>query len=173
MIIIDSFIKNKRLLEFAAKKDNWIGLEDSAFYPIPCYIELKKGTTPRTPWEEIALYILHHPATDLEKFKPGRLEYWSNTLTPGDELDWHQDKDEAYAEETGIVVNPLIGTIFYGYPHEVHGGYLEVVNRKGASQDLERIEPVYNRLVIFDVSKFHRVAPIIEGERYGFQVNLW
>ena len=39
--------------------------------------------------------------------------------------------------------------------------------------DIERIQPVYNRIVVFDVSKTHRVAPILSGTRYGLQVNLW
>ena len=37
----------------------------------------------------------------------------------------------------------------------------------------ERVSATYNRLVVFDVSRPHRVSDIFEGERFTFAVNVW
>ena len=38
---------------------------------------------------------------------------------------------------------------------------------------IERIKPVYNRMVIFDGSNLHRVSPVINGDRWTFAVDAW
>ena len=44
----------------------------------------------------------------------------------------------------------------------------------GNDQDIvERISPVYNRLVMFDPGQFHRVRKVYSGKRRAFIVNLW
>lgn len=105
---------------------------------------------------------------------PVTFEYWINHATPDNNLGWHQDKNEREYNEEGTTKCPLFGAVYYGYPHRLRGGYLEI----SKSGDLEpatteRIEPLYNRLVVFDPSQWHRVSDIEEGERFGFQVNVW
>ena len=37
----------------------------------------------------------------------------------------------------------------------------------------ERIYPNFNRLIIFNSKRWHRVMPVKKGWRFGFQVNVW
>jgi len=124
-----------------------------------------------TPHEAIGDYIWKLKNKFWSDRHWDHFEYWVNITDPRGGLDWHQDKDEDLAEQ-GRLVCPKAGAVWYGFPHVVSGGYLEIINEEPES-DVERIQPVYNRVVVFDVSKTHRVAPILFGTRYGFQVNLW
>lgn len=45
-------------------------------------------------------------------------------------------------------------------------------NHQPTSQ-VERTEAKYNRMVIMNVSKWHRVTPISSGARFAFAVNIW
>ena len=105
---------------------------------------------------------------------PKCFEYWVNITDPHLSLGWHQDKDEFEYEKSGKVIHPFRSIVFYGYPHEVEGGYLEI-NEVGKDDnvEVERIKPVFNRVVLFNPSRVHRVSNILSGKRYGFQVNLW
>ena len=89
-----------------------------------------------------------------------------------DFLGWHNDKDEKLYKETGQVVSPGTGTIFYCYPHEVTGGYLEIAKDEALSE-VERIEPVFNRLIIFNAALWHRVSKVYGGKRRALLINLW
>ncbi|CAB9509951.1 expressed unknown protein [Seminavis robusta] len=161
---------------------------------------LPAGEKPKNVWEEIALLIWQdHPVVTTKN--PDNtpsfagFEYWCNIITPGDSLDWHVDKDEALGMESNTMVNPIFGAVYYGFPHRFTGGYLELLPvdpqqspsaeeyywKDGAqtNQDngfvasFERIEAQYNRLVLFNVSKWHRVSAVTRGARFTFAVNLW
>ena len=102
-------------------------------------------------------------------------EYWCNILdaTSGQNyLGWHRDKDERLKAESGRLITPMIGTVFYGYPHKIDGGYLEIAQDPSLSE-VERISAQYNRIVIFDVAKQHRVSKVYRGQRFSMQINLW
>jgi hypothetical protein len=89
----------------------------------------------------------------------------------------HFDKDEKLWEETGKIVNPILGTIFYPDPcnDEIEGGYLKVwkTHDTDFNAPYELIEPKYNRLVIFDASQLHAVTPVTKGTRKAIAINLW
>lgn len=104
----------------------------------------------------------------------GCFEYWANITSPDMPLDWHQDKNEMEYILNGKTICADTSTVFYGYPHKVEGGYLEI-NEVGKNDNVEteRIKPKYNRIVVFDPSRWHRVMPVKSGLRYGFQVNIW
>ena len=122
-------------------------------------------------WKELISKIW---LTDTNRISFKCFEYWVNITDPRNSLDWHQDKDEFEYEESGKVVCPSTSTVFYGYPHKVKGGYLEI-NEVGKDNhvEIERINPIYNRIVVFNPSRVHRVSKIYSGKRYGFQVNIW
>lgn len=111
--------------------------------------------------------------------KSNCFEYWINILDKSKTLGWHQDKDEHVYTTTGVTNYADLSLVYYGYPHVVKGGYIELaqdtdVGDNGYNfKDTERIRPVYNRLIVFQPSRFHRVMPIELGIRYGFQVNVW
>ena len=90
--------------------------------------------------------------------------------------DIHKDKDEALYEKTGEYVYPKIGTIFYPVDHNIEGGELIVYDGDEYPTDdtpADIILPKYNRLIIFDASKWHSVKEITKGTRYAIAINLW
>ena len=129
-------------------------------------------------WRALAWKIYKdHPLLE----KAIGMEYWANVITAQTPLEWHVDKDtDAWLQEETLV-NPLWGSVYYGYPHSFRGGYLEVmvggVYEEWPSHvggELERIRADYNRLIRFNATKWHRVSPVTDdGERLALAVNLW
>ena len=108
-------------------------------------------------------------------------EYWTGIYGPDQankDLGPHYDKDELHwartgGQEDGEVIRPVIGTVYYPKPMDIDGGYLEIFS-KGEDNEPERIQPVYNRLVIFDAGNHkHRVTEVTRGIRYAIAINLW
>ena len=101
------------------------------------------------------------------------VEYWSNAMALGGsktDLPWHYDKDEQlYNGGKGELKTPFIGSVYYAHKEIPDGGFLEI-DREG---DVERIQPVPNRLIIFDSATVHRVVPITSGLRRTFATNVW
>lgn len=165
MIILDDFIRNEYLLTTFSDNKYWKKLENEP-----------EGTrytnVNHIPYKAVNQLICEIKNTFWTNKNWEALEYWVNITYKYAELDWHVDKNERLAEEEDKIICPQIGAVWYGHPdvRTVRGGYLEIQNDNG---DLERIRPVYNRIVVFDVSQEHRVAPIHNGTRFGFQVNLW
>ena len=176
MLVIDNFLE-KNILAYLNNKPLWDKLDsvETTMYDPQKYVF---GVREHNVWEDLADIVYEQVfcrETPNEQYSNNlSLEYWCNILNPGNELDWHQDKDEKRYEKNPLdIVCPKAGAVIYAYPHTVNGGYLEIEHMSTHSIEVERIEPVYNRLVLFDVSKEHRVSKIWSGDRYGFQVNLW
>lgn len=141
-----------------------------------------KDTPPASIWEYVAIQMWKdQPILQAEDF--AGFEIWCNILTPEGPLTWHVDKDQILYEQTGKVSLPMYGSVWYGYPHEFTGGYLELLKYDTNTwpdhvdvpdpDSIERIEAEYNRLVVFNASKFHRVSPIHSGARVTLAVNVW
>lgn len=169
--IVDNFMEDEELLQKLNNKALWKDLDNldyNTYYP---------KDPPSTVWHEVIQCVIHSPKLRLPNCK--HFEYWCNLLDDRNSLDWHIDKNEEKAKK-GKYVSPKLGVVFYGYPHKIQGGYLEIDNTYEmpvgpipTRVDCERIEPLYNRVVVFDVSQEHRVAPVLKGTRYGLQINLW
>ena len=88
-------------------------------------------------------------------------------------LDWHVDKDELLYKGTKKIINPLAVAVLYVHDDEDLDtmGHLELEYKKDYIQE---IDPVPNRLIIFDGTKKHRVT---EGtninKRKSVIANLW
>ena len=131
-------------------------------------------------WRQVAWQIYRdHPLMS----EAVGIEYWVNVITAESPLGWHIDKDEdsAQGSDDDDLVTPLWGAVYYGYPSQFRGGYLEILPG-GAHQvwpaedqdEMERFRPEYNRLVRFNASCWHRVTPVTDhGERLALAVNLW
>lgn len=112
-------------------------------------------------------------------------EYWSHSMNAeGDykDLEFHSDSDiinygQDMSEEIeqqwiseGKAKVSKNGFIYYAHKELPEGGYLEIKREHG---ELERIQPVPNRLIIFDPSCIHRVVSVTKGVRRSFVCNLW
>lgn len=171
MIIIDDFLPKDSLALETITDDSlwqnhlgykWIGRDDPA----------------KDVWQQMAVHIWG----EVSKFgilpdKFDGVEYWTNPIVFGsakEDLPWHYDKDEylynfANGGETKELKTPYIGSVYYAHKEIPDGGFLEI-DHEG---DFERIQPVPNRLIIFDSAKYHRVVPITSGLRRTFATNVW
>jgi predicted 2-oxoglutarate/Fe(II)-dependent dioxygenase YbiX len=106
-------------------------------------------------------------------YKIEGFEYWTGVYgpsKPNKDLGTHYDKDELLYKETGELVTPVIGTVFYPKNVEFEGGYLEIES----GNEVERIKAQYNRLIIFPAGEYpHRVTHVTSGTRYAIAINLW
>jgi|TARA_R110000744_G_scaffold86535_7_gene169089 hypothetical protein len=167
MIIIDDFLPKDSLALQTITDDSlwetclpykWIGTEEAA----------------SDVWQQMSVHIWG----EISKFgilpdKFAGVEYWSNAMALGGsktDLPWHYDKDEQlYNGGKGELKTPFIGSVYYAHKEIPDGGFLEI-DREG---DVERIQPVPNRLIIFDSATVHRVVPITSGLRRTFATNVW
>ena len=106
-------------------------------------------------------------------------EYWSHSMdsqSSYNNLDFHVDSDSGLSEPSEEDYNieekyiAKHGFIYYAHKELPEGGYLEVKREYG---ELERIQPVPNRLIIFDPSCVHRVTRVTKGVRRSLVCNLW
>lgn len=167
MFIQDNYCPDQKTLDFLKKREEWEKMIGKFHW-----WDGWKKQKPKNYWEYIIQMIWQTQAisNDIAGF-----EYWCNILdsnTPVNHLDWHRDKDEKLAETQKKYAHPVAGTVFYGYPHEFTGGFLEIKSSED-SEGVERIKAVYNRIIIFDASQFHRVTEVTSGSRFGMQINLW
>ena len=108
------------------------------------------------------------------------IEYWTGVQTcKATDTIWenslclHQDKDEKLWEETGAVVGPDIGTIYYPPGQDFEGGNLEIFS-EGEDSDPEVLKAKDNRLIIFPAGEYlHRVSTVTRGTRRAIAFNLW
>lgn len=98
------------------------------------------------------------------------IEYWTNGYHHSNSLEWHYDKDEHLWNTQEIINSPKLGFVYYAHTSLPNGGYLEIQRE---NNQIERIEPVPNRLVIFDPSVYHRVEDVVSGTRRTVASNLW
>lgn len=75
-------------------------------------------------------------------------------------------------EDLGEQQNPwtIEPTIPLASPGEHYHTWKELGFRR---DHIERIQPIENRLVVFDPSKWHRVSKVFKGRRKAFLSNVW
>lgn len=105
------------------------------------------------------------------------VEWWCSSISPFSDraedfatgiryaLPPHVDKDEREYFESGKIVTPLAGGVFYYFDGPVEGGELEIEDQLFA--------PVSGRLLVFDVTKLHAVREVKSGVRNALTFNLW
>jgi len=160
MIVLDGFITNREILKKFCDTKVWDEIADTRTTFVESIEDIKNPL-----FREVSYNIAN---MFWSKLSWGEFEYWGNVLKQGKEIPWHVDKDE----EIEKVISPPIGAVWYGHPcnDTVEGGYLEIKRNHG---EIERIQPKYNRLVVFDVATLHRVSPITKGIRCGFSLSVW
>ncbi|MDX1488974.1 MAG: PAS-domain containing protein, partial [Acidiferrobacterales bacterium] len=117
---------------------------------------------PRNPIEELAELVI---ATVKPETLAG-VEYWTNSLPSGQQMHYHQDKDEKLYWQTKEMVHPLIGTVYYPAGLPFTGGELVIDKR-------HLIAPRPNSLIAFHGDAFHGVQRVKSGIRQSIALNLW
>lgn len=166
MIIIDNFLQDKKIFTQIQKEDTWRN------FPTHNWWDGWWRCKPRNIMETLIEIIWKR--LNIEN-KIAGFEYWSNSQTINQSLNWHFDKDEKLNLIKKKIISPSIGHIFYSKIENLDGGFLEISsNRKvDDEENFERIKPVENRLVIFNPSIPHRVTKIHNGNRRAFLANAW
>ncbi len=177
MLLVDGFIKSKKLLDELKKEEYWGNIPSSNWWD--GWWKIK----PRNIWEttiEIIWKNIIRPEDKICGF-----EYWANKHTENSELKWHHDKDEKLIKEKNQMSYPTVGMVYYVELKNLDGGYLEIapdenVDNKGNFKKIytyddhtERIRPLENRLIIWNPSKLHCVSKIHKGTRKAFIANGW
>lgn len=159
MIIIDDFVKDSDLLASLRREADLMYGKD--------YYWKDRESEPFNTTEQFCELVFnnYYRNKDYSGF-----EYWVNYLTPEGQSDlpWHYDKDEFHWRETGSIICPTFGMVYYLHEEVPVGGWLEIK----WGEELERIRAVPNRLVIFDPSVFHRVSKV-ESARHTLAANVW
>ena len=170
LIVIDNFLDTKDPLYKEVR-------EDLLWDTPPRNSWIDKGQTPNNIWEAITQKVWNYASTLLPTDFDG-FEYWGDQLKPDGRLTvaWHQDKDEFqyyFAKETATVT-PYMGSLYYAHTELPEGGFLQI--RRGEEEDtdkFERVQPVPNRLVLFDSSSWHCVTEVTDGKRRHLASNVW
>jgi hypothetical protein len=160
LIVVDNFVQDGPFLEELRRDEHW-GTNKPYFW-------FDKNSLSPSPWLKLTRQIWLFAARfhDLGRYEG--YELWSQVIQDR-ELGWHVDKDEHLWRTTGEVVNPSLGSIWYGHTGDVEGGFLETTNEKGT----QLIEPVPNRLIIHHPGQQHMVHKCTAGMRRSFLTNLW
>jgi hypothetical protein len=163
MIVIDDFLPEGKFKADLCNADRWQKSLPYSWY--------SSGDKTKNIWEDFAHYIWTEVFKTAEDIKPDGFEYWTNNVPQNgmNDLPWHYDKDEHLFDTTRKVLTPHRGIVYYCHSELPDGGYLEI-KREG---DVERLQPVPNRLIIFDPSISHRVTEVKSGNRWTFASNLW
>lgn len=159
MIVVDNYISDSYLLKEITDDTNWEHSIDFNWK--------NKQDNSKNIFETIAdkIWFDYTPDIIYEGY-----EYWTHSLTKDSyTVDWHKDKDEHKYKTKGILSHPFRGCIYYAHTELPQGGYLEIMR----DNEIERIQPVPNRLIIFDPSKSHRVSSVTEGKRRSLISNIW
>ena len=166
MIIIDNYLQDKKILEEIQKDETWIN------FPTYNWWDGWWKCKPRNVME--ILIELIWKRLSIEN-KIAGFEYWSNSQTSNQSLDWHFDKDEKLNLKEKKVISPSLGHIFYSKIENLEGGFLEIATNQKINETskCERIKPVTNRLIVFNPSIPHRVTKIYNGNRRAFLANAW
>jgi len=137
---------------------------------------------PANVWEELAKKIWE------ERYEfqiAAGFEYWCNIIKHDRDLPWHIDKDEDELKLNRNLITPLMGSVYYGFDHHFDKctGHLLLVDADVIDNPLDfdykrrnevvEVEPKFNRMVMFNASKWHRVTGVKNGltPRYTFAVN--
>lgn len=159
MIIIDNFVRDRDLLDAVRREAVEMHSRD--------YFWKDLEAEPVNATEQLCQLAFdnYYPNRNYSGF-----EYWVNFLGPNKpkDLPWHYDKDEFHWRETGDIICPTFGMVYYLHEEAPAGGYLEIK----WGDEVERIRAVPNRLVIFDPSVYHRVSAV-ESDRRTLAANVW
>jgi len=174
-------------------KDNALNL-DFDLVETNCYKTLPDYNYWRGWWKqeprniiEILIQKLWQDYINVDECIDGGFEYWARTIQNGGALEWHQDTGEYYYLDKNYWCSDQSLLFYPKVSDDCIGGFLELApyairgtleNSQSASRvidtnQVERIKPVTDRMILFDSAQLHRVTPVYQGVRYNLAVSLW
>lgn len=160
MIVVDNFIRDVFFRENLMDDRHWQQNAPYTWYD--------RDTDQKDIWIKLARTIWKFNSQFQNLGDYEGYEMWTQCINQR-ELEWHRDKDEYKNKHHSEVVTPLMGSIWYAHTDNIIGGNLQIRSDSG----IQTIQPVSNRLVIFDVSQWHRVSYTNSGNRRSVMSNVW
>ena len=176
--VFDNFIKDEKLL-----KEIETNYQD--IFKDPGNYKWWSGwwkAKPINTTQKIIEYVWGENCPITEVFGIDGFEYWTGHQSAatvddgwGDDLPIHFDKDEAWWEEKGEVVSPVIGSVYYPPFQDFDGGELAIYGEgQGPESTPEIIKAKPNRFIIFRAGQDpHTVMQVTRGTRNAIAINLW
>jgi hypothetical protein len=175
--IRDNFIKDEKLLRDIAN-DNTFFADPGVYYWWKGWFNEEPGHEP-TVKQRLISAIWANDCPISEVWDISGFEYWTGIQTANKELGFknnlgfHFDKDESWFKETGEIITPVIGTVYYPPQADFEGGEL-IVHTAGKDKKPDVIQTRPNRLIIFRAGEdVHAVDIVTKGTRKAIAINLW
>ena len=174
--VFDNFIESEHLLQEI--RDNYDDIfRDPGVYK---YYNGWWNTPAKNTAQRIIQYAWGHACPISKSFAIDGFEYWTGIQSAkahdevwDDGLPIHFDKDEAWWQQTGEVVTPVIGSIYYPEGQDFEGGDL-MVYTDGQDSTPEIVKAKPNRFIIFGAGQDpHMVTTVTRGKRHALAINLW
>jgi hypothetical protein len=174
--VFDNFIQDENLLKEIQDNYNDI-FRDPGVYK---YYNGWWNTPDKNTTQRIIEYVwgVHSPINI--SYTIDGFEYWTGIQSTKEEdeiwddgLAIHFDKDEEWWKETGKVVTPVIGSVYYPAGQDFEGGELAIyTDGRDSTPEIVKAKP--NRFVIFEAGQDpHMVNQVIRGKRHALAINLW
>ena len=174
--VFDNFIQDEILLKEI--EDNY-----SDIFKDPGNYKFWNGwwnTQANNTTKKVIQYVWGDNCPISQVFSIDGFEYWTGIQTAAniddgwsDNLNLHFDKDEAWWKETGEVVSPVIGSVYYPPGQDFDGGDLAVYT-DGQDSTPEIVKAKPNRFIIFRAGHdLHTVKQVTRGIRNAIAINLW
>ncbi len=174
--VFDNFIQDGELLEEI--RDNYSNIfRDPGVYK---YYNGWWNTPAKNTTQRIIQYAWGEGCPISKSFSIDGFEYWTGIQSAkeqdkvwADDLPIHFDKDEAWWKETGEIVTPVIGSVYYPEGQDFDGGELAIyTDGRDSTPEIVKAKP--NRFVIFGAGEdLHMVKTVTRGIRNAIAINLW
>lgn len=174
--VFDNFIKDENLLKEI--QDNYRDIfKDPGNYK---YWNGWWNTPANNTTKKVIEYVWGTHCPIATSYSIDGFEYWTGIQTAkevddgwSDNLNIHFDKDEAWWKETGEVVSPIIGSVYYPAGQDFDGGDLAVYT-DGTDSTPEIVKAKPNRFIVFKAGQDpHMVQQVTRGIRNAIAINLW
>lgn len=174
--VFDNFIQDENLLKEI--QDNYSDIfKDPGIYK---YYNGWWNTPANNTTQRIIQHVWGEDSPLNKSWTIDGFEYWTGIQSAKahdkvwkDDLALHFDKDEAWWEETGEIITPVMGSIYYPPGQDFKGGDL-VIYTDGEESTPETVKAKPNRFIIFGAGQHpHAVTTVTEGIRHAIAINLW
>ena len=174
--VFDNFIQDPKLLKEI--RDNYSDIfKDPGKYK---YWDGWWKGKPKNTTQKIIEYVWGNHCPISKIYGIDGFEYWTGIQTAKDvdtkwkdELGLHFDKDEAWHKESGEIVSPVIGSVYYPSGQDFEGGELHVYT-DGTDSTPEIVKAKPNRFIIFQAGQhIHTVKTVTRDNRNAIAINLW
>lgn len=174
--VFDNFIKDENLLKEI--QDNYQDIfKDPGNYK---YWNGWWNTPASNTTKKVIEYVWGTHCPVAASYNIDGFEYWTGIQTAknvedgwSDNLNIHFDKDEAWWKESGEVVSPIIGSVYYPAGQDFDGGDLAVyTDGRDSTPEILKAKP--NRFIVFQAGQdLHMVQQVTRGIRNAIAINLW